>query len=285
MASNYEFQSVGNQGWLQGYANLSRKENYLWWGTSRWWVQILVWLLIANGILFMVIGIAPTMEKSPDSTSGTQATQNTGQAQDPLDIYGLNVFLKMAGITIAIGVVVLGQDTLINEKQSGTASWVLSKPVSRGAFILSKVVSHALGILITMVVAQGIGAYLIIYFITHRALPIMPFMGAMGMLFISLLFWLGLSIMLGALSNKRGLVIGLPLVFILGYSLFVEIIPWTGEIMPWNLTAAVSIARPALGLTLVTGHSLPTLTPLFGSLIGCLLFIAIAIWRFQKEEF
>jgi ABC-2 type transport system permease protein len=285
MASNDEFQSVGNQGWLQGYANLSRKENYLWWGTSRWWVQILVWLLIANGILFMVIGIAPSMEKSPDSASSTQATQNTGQAQDPLDIYGLNVFLKMAGITLAIGVVVLGQDTLINEKQSGTASWVLSKPVSRGAFILSKVVSHALGILITMVVAQGIGAYLIIYFITHRALPIMPFMGAMGMLFISLLFWLGLSIMLGALSNKRGLVIGLPLVFILGYSLFVEIIPWTGEIMPWNLTAAVSIARPALGLSLVTGHSLPTLMPLFGSLIGCLLFIAIAIWRFQKEEF
>jgi ABC-2 type transport system permease protein len=285
MASNNEFQEVGNQGWLQGFANLYRKENHLWWRTSRWWVQILIWLAIANGILFLVIGVAPSMENPPGSASEAQNAQNSGQAQGPLDIYGLNVFLKMAGITIAMGVIVLGQDTLINEKQSGTASWVLSKPISRGAFILSKVVSYTLGILITMVVAQGIAAYLIIYFITGTALPVLPFAGAMGMLFLSLVFWLTLSIMLGALSNLRGLVIGVPLILLLGFTLFVEIIPLTGDIMPWNLTAAISAARPALAVSLVTGQSLPTLMPVVGSIIGCLLFITIAIWRFQKEEF
>src|SRR5512136_381707 len=117
MASNSEFQPIGNQGRLQGFGNLLRNENRLWWRTSRWWVQVLIWLAIANGILFLVIGVAPKMENPPGSASNSQTSQSTGQAgqnQGPLDIYGLGVFLKMAGITIAMGVVILGQGALID---------------------------------------------------------------------------------------------------------------------------------------------------------------------------
>jgi ABC-2 type transport system permease protein len=117
----------------------------------------------------------------------------------------------MAGITIAMGVVILGQGALIDEKQSGTAAWVLSKPISRTAFILAKVFSYSIGVLATMVIAQGGIAYLIIYLITGRALPGLPFAGACGMLFLSLLFWLTLTVMLSSLSNLRGLVLGVPL--------------------------------------------------------------------------
>ncbi len=189
MASNSEFQLIGNQGRLQGFANLLRKENRLWWRTSRWWVQTLIWLAIANGILFMVIGIAPKMENPPGQDAKTQAAQASGQpeqAQESLAILGLTVFLKMAGIAIAIGVVVLAQDTLIGEKQSGTAAWVLSKPASRSAFILSKVISHSFGILITMAVVQGGIAYLILFLVTGKAFPVLPYAGAIGMLFLSL---------------------------------------------------------------------------------------------------
>jgi len=63
----------------------------------------------------------------------------------------LTVFLKIAGIATAIGVAVLAQDALIAEKHSGTAAWVLSKPVSLSAFILSKVIANAAGILISTV--------------------------------------------------------------------------------------------------------------------------------------
>ena len=123
MASNNEFQAVGNQGQLQGFGNLMHKENRLWWRTSRWWVQTLIWIAIGNGILFMVIGVAPKMENPPGQNSNAQS----GESQQPLDILGLTVFLKIAGIATAIGVAVLAQDTLIGEKQSGTAAWVLSK--------------------------------------------------------------------------------------------------------------------------------------------------------------
>jgi ABC-2 type transport system permease protein len=288
MANNNEFQVVGNQGQLQGFSNLLRKENRLWWRTSRWWVQAIIWLAIANGILFMVIGIAPRMENPPGQNSTTQAIKDSGQTEDPqqtLANLGLTVFLKMAGIAIGVGVVVLAQDTLIGEKQSGTAAWVLSKPISRSAFILSKIISSSFGILVTMVVAQGAVAYLLIFLITGKTFPILPFTGALGMLFLTLLFWLTLTVMLSSLSNMRGLAIGIPLFLILGFTLFVEVIPWIANYMPWSLTSSVSGNQTALGVSLVLGQPIPTLLPLISTVIGCLVFTMIAIWRFQKEEF
>ena len=281
MASNKEFQEVGNQGQLQGFGNLLQKENHLWWRTSRWWVQTLIWLAIGNGILFLVIGVAPEMENPPGQNSSVQA----GDSQQPLDILGLTVFLKIAGIATAIGVAVLAQDTLIAEKQSGTAAWVLSKPVSRSALILSKVISNSAGILISMVVVPGCIAYLIIYLISGKAFPILPYAGALGMFFVSLAFWLTLAIMLSSMSNMRGLALGIPLFLILGFILFVEVAPWTADFMPWSLTNAVNTTRPAIAVALVLGQPIPTLMPLIGSLIGCLVFTTIAIWRFPKEEF
>lgn len=288
MAGNSEFQPIGNQGQWQGFANLLRKENCLWWRTSRWWVQTLIWLTIANGILFMVIGIAPKMENPPGQDAKAQAAQASAhpeQAQESLAVLGLTVFLKVAGMAISIGVVVLTQDTLIGEKLSGTAAWVLSKPASRIAFILSKVISHSFGILLTMAVCQGGVAYLLIFLVTGKAFPILPYTGAVGMLFLSLLFWLSLAVMLSALSNSRGLAIGIPLFLILGFTLVVEFAPWLADIMPWNLTSAVSADKAAMAVSLVLGQPIPTLMPLIATLIGCLVFTLVAIWRFQKEEF
>jgi ABC-2 type transport system permease protein len=286
MASNNEFQVVRNQGRLYGFANLFQNENRLWWLTSRWWVQILIWLAIANGILFLVIGVAPKMENPPgQEAKAAQAAAQSGATQQDLDLLGLTVFLKMAGIVIGIGVVVFAQDTLIGERQSGTIAWILSKPVTRSAFILAKVFSHSIGILLTMVITQGGFAYLIIYLVTRKAFPILPYMGALGMLFASLLFWLTLTIMLGALSNMRGLAIGIPLILLLGFTLFVEVAPWTANFMPWNLTSAINDTWPAMALSLVLEEPINTWMPLFTTMVGCLVFTLVAIWKFQKEEF
>ena len=85
MASNSEFKVIGNQGQWQGFGNLLRNENRLWWRTSRWWVQTLIWLAIGNGILFMVIGIAPKMENPPgEEAKATQASGESGASQQAL---------------------------------------------------------------------------------------------------------------------------------------------------------------------------------------------------------
>ena len=285
MAGNSELQSVRNQGRWQGFANLFRKENRLWWGSRRWWVQLLIWLALMNGILFLGIGVAPNAEPLPGSDADGQAALGAGASPEELAVIGLVTFLKLAGIAAAIGVVVLGQETLLNEKHTGTAAWVLSKPVTRGAVIMSKLLSYSFGILVTMVVTQGVIAYLIIWLITGVAMPILPFAGALGILFLALLFWLTFTVMLSALTNSRGVVLGVALFLVLAFVLVGMLPTWISDFMPWNLTSDMSPTRPALAGSLAMGQALPTLMPFIASAVWCVLFAVIAIWRFRREEF
>jgi ABC-2 type transport system permease protein len=261
MAKNDELQMVRSLGWLEGFTNLAANENGRWWKTRRWLVQVLIWLVIVNGLMALIVASTPNM-KPDDVLAG---------------------FLKLWGLVLPIGVVILGQDTIIQEKQSGTAAWILSKPASNSAFILSKIAANAFGILVTVVMVQGVIGYLQIWLSTGKAYSVLPFIGALGLVFLSLLFYLTLTIMLGTLFNSRGAVISIPLVLIFS----VQILKFgsgLAQIMPWNLTTSLGPSNPSLGLVLVQGLPLPSLAPLFATVLWCLLFIGIALWKFNQEE-
>ena len=211
MAAHNVLIPARDQGWLQGYANLLKKENRSWWKTRFWIVQTIIWLLIVNGLLAMILFVAPRAEANQ---AAGQAAAQAGQqdpAEPPLDMMALTLLFTMGALAPAVGVVIKGQEAVIHEKQTGTAAWVLSKPASRPAFLLSKLTANALGILVTMVVIQGAVAYLQIAIATGTRFPILPFMGGMGLVYLTLLFYLALTLMLGTLFNARGAVIGIPM--------------------------------------------------------------------------
>lgn len=261
MAKNHELQMVHNLVSLEGFSNLVKNESGRWWKTRRWLLQVVIWFVIVNGLMALIVASTPNM-KSDDVLAG---------------------FLKLWGLVLPIGVVILGQDAIIQEKQSGTAAWILSKPASHNAFILSKISANALGILVTIIMVQGTAGYLQIWFSTGKAYPVLLFIGALGMVFLSLLFYLTLTIMLGTLFNSRGAVISIPFVLIFS----VQVLKFSSglaKIMPWNLTTSLSAGNPALGLVLIQGLPLPSLTPLFATFFWCLLFTCIGLWRFNREE-
>jgi hypothetical protein len=75
---------------------------------------------------------------------------------------GILIYLVFGGLFAAAGVAIKAQDALIGEKRSGTAAWVLSKPISRYAFLLAKFAADVIGVLITMVIVQGaIGCFIL----------------------------------------------------------------------------------------------------------------------------
>jgi ABC-2 type transport system permease protein len=197
----------------------------------------------------------------------------------------LTVFISLVGMACTIGVVIMTQDAIILEKQTGTAAWVLSKPASRTAFILSKLAASFVGILITIIIVQGAVAYLQIYLATGAALPVLPFLGALGVTFLCLLFYLSLTLMLGTIFNARGGVIAIPLVVAFSYQILLGFAPWLAEIMPWNLTIMLSAEKPPLAVIVAQGLPLPTLGPIIATFIACLIFTAAAIWKFNREEF
>jgi ABC-2 type transport system permease protein len=277
MASNTEFQVISQQGWLGGFSNMFAKENYRWWRTRQWLVQTIVWLVVVNGILAVGLWSEPNLPPYLDEAS-RQAIL------DAIPLTALDTFINILGMATAIGAVILAQDAMLNEKNSGTAAWVISKPASRGAFVLSKVFSYSFGILVTMIIIQGVAAYLQFWLATGQALPLLEFAGAMGMAFLGLIFYFTLAIMLGSISNSRGLVIGIPILVNLGYQFLLMIGDWLGEIMPWNLVVPLG-DKPSLAMALFQGEPLPTINPLIATVLWSLLFTVIALWRFSREEF
>jgi ABC-2 type transport system permease protein len=287
MAANNILTPVRDRGGLQGFGNLLKKENRSWWKTRTWIVQTIIWMLIVNGLLAMVLFVAPQAEAGANQAAGQAAAQSGQEAppSEPLDLLALTLLFTMGALAPAVGVVIIGQEAVIHEKQSGTAAWVLSKPASRSAFILSKITADALGILVTMVIIQGVVAYLQITAATGIRFPIPAFIGGMGMVYLALLFYLALTIMLGTLFNSRGAVIGIPMLLIFGYQLFLGIAPWLARFMPWALTISTGETQESLAVALVRGQALADLMPLYATAAWILVFVGVALWRFNREEF
>ena len=117
---------VSAGGWRSGLSNLMGAAFGSWWRTRTWVVQSLLWTAVINGSLAAFIW---------------------GDAPDDVTVFTLFGVMTMFA---AIAVAILMQEAIVGEKRSGTAAWVLSKPVSRPAFVLSKLVPNAVGIVVTM---------------------------------------------------------------------------------------------------------------------------------------
>jgi ABC-2 type transport system permease protein len=259
---NSVFELKKGSGWSRGLDNMLGAELGQWFRTRRWWVQILVWAAILNLILLAV------------------ALSEDGDSAELVVLY--NVFLGIFG---SIGVCILMQGSIVKEKQSGTAAWVLSKPVSRLAFVVAKLVANVIGVTVTILLAQGLIAYLIIYFDSGTALPLWPFVGGLGVQLVHLLFYLTGTLMLGAVFNKRGPVIAIPLVILFAQELLSGIFPDLGKVLPYMLALPLDNSQfPSVAVAVMTGSQPLSYLPLATTLGASVLFVALGLWVFQRLE-
>jgi ABC-2 type transport system permease protein len=271
MASTSTLQPVSEHGWRTGLRNLLWKELRDWFGTRMWRAQSIIWLLIVNGITAMVL-FAPASTEAGLAQVGAER-----------EATALTVFFTMAGMAMSTGMVIMAQDEIIGEKQSGTAAWIMSKPVSRAAFVLAKLLGNVPSILLVMVGLQGLVGLVQISVYRGGLLPLLPFLAAMGLVLLSLLFYLALTVMLGTLFSSRGPVIGIPMLLIFGYQFLAGLVRPLARVMPWMLTIAGE--GPSIASALVTGQPLPPLTPVIGTAVLTVVFAGVAVWRFQRDEF
>jgi ABC-2 type transport system permease protein len=250
-------------GWQRGLNNVLRAELQHWFGTRMWLWQILIWAMCVNLIFLMVALTASEMSQA-----------------DALMIF--NIFLGLAG---PIGVCIIMQSAVVGEKRSGTAAWVLSKPVSRQAFILSKLIANGLGIMATMVLAQGVIAYFISGLVLKVWPPIPGFLAGLGVQYVNILFYLTLTLMLGAIFEHPAPVIGIPLAFLFFQQYLIGFYPPLGNILPWTLVIPVNGSQAlSLSMALMSGPPLPSLLPLISTIIFCILFTVIAVFVFSRKE-
>ena len=272
MAGNSAFEMINEEGWQAGLRNLLRAEMAGWWKTRTWWVQSLIWVCIIDLLLIAVV------------SSGGTADEPAPPLLELISIYGV-----FGGMFISIGVVIHMQGAIVGEKVSGTAAWVLSKPVARPAFVLSKFLGNALGVVVTAVLIPGVGAYLIFTNLAGAKLQILNFIGGMGILCLFAFYWMSLTLMLGAFFTSRGPVIGISLSLILGQQ-FIQVIaakisPTLIHYLPYEMAiplqgeSATSIAGHV-----ILGTSPASWAPVYSSVIAIGIFVWLGIWRFSREE-
>ena len=246
---------------MGGFGNMLRKELGQWWGTRTWWVQILIWVLILNGITTIV------------------ALTETGTPEAVLQ-EAVQTFLDIAVFAVGIGTIIVAQGAIVGEKQLGTAAWVMSKPASRAAFILAKTLAYAIGYGITAIIIPSA-----IFIITMRQLipvqlALMPFIAGVALAALGQLFYLTLTLMLGTFFSSRGPIAGIGIVFIMTGLLLNGFIPFQVLIVtPWPL--------PDVAAGLALGTELPSVwpVPIIAVAVWIVVMTAVALWRFEREEF
>ena len=260
---------VRETGWRSGFANLLNKETGAWWRTRGWLIQTIIWVAILDGILAILLFATPA---SDVAASGFE-----------LGAEAMIVFLTMGLISLAIGAIIIGQEAIIDEKRSGTAAWVLSKPASRPAFILAKLVAHGLGLLVTGIIVPGVIA-VVMLMAAGVSIDIGNFAAALGIVWLSTLFYLSLTLMLGTLSNGRGAAIGIPIAIVFGYQIVLGLAPWLADITPWGFLFGAGSNVPPVARVALGQAGVPT-TAIIATIGWCLLFTIVALWRFGREEF
>jgi hypothetical protein len=250
-------------GVLGGFWNKLGEENGRWWETRKWLVQCGIWLILINGItsLFII------------ESRQTAATLSLEEI--------LTVFTGLMGWMAAFGVIILTQSDIVEEKLSGTAEWVLSSPLSRGAFILSKLVVNSLWLLGIIVVLQGVIFDLLLGFFGFETITISYLVQGLALQGLHLFFWLSLIILLGTFFGSRNPVIGIPLIFLFVQRLIPEVlgayVGWIQLVMPERLTDYSYI--------LFTGGQLPSWVPVVVMALASLIFVVLSVLRFRREEF
>jgi ABC-2 type transport system permease protein len=264
LAARRRLVAARSDGGLSGFSNMLAKELGDWFGSRRWFVRTIVWLAIINGLMAFIMFVVPAMDPSEQTDLEEQ----------------LGLYFSLAIQAGAIGMIILTQDEIIQEKQSGTAEWILSKPVARNTFVLTKLLSNFLGGLIFIAGLPGIVAYAEFYFASQRALPILPYLMGVGLILLTLTFYLSMVIMLGTIFEQRGAVLGIALVGVLiGGVIVSQFIPLVPYLLP--------VGMPNIAVSLIQGQPLQTIaiSEMITASTWSILFTLVALWRFGREEF
>ena len=130
-----------------------------------------------------------------------------------------------------------------------------------------------------IVLIPGIIAYFELYLASHIASPVVPYLQGLGVVFLGLCFYLALALMLGVIFEQRGPVLGIAFGLMFGGMIAVSFFKQIAYVLPVSLQ---DIA-PALAL----GQPLPpfAIPQLISTALLSVVFVVIALWRFERIEF
>lgn len=220
-----------------------QKELLQQWRTRRALVVLVVFIIFGLGspllakftpqMLTMIEGAEQFADLIPEPTTADSMTQ-----------YIKNI--TQFGFMIAI---LLGMGAVASEKERGQAALILSKPLPRWAFLLSKFMAQALIYAIAFLLA-ALGAY---YYtlVLFEPFQFWPFLAGSGLLLLWLLTFTAVTLLASTLSRSSGAGAGVALlgaVVLLLAGSIPQIAPFApGALVGWASQLGLATAVPAQG--------------------------------------
>jgi ABC-2 type transport system permease protein len=226
-----------------------------------WWVQTLIWVVLLNGVATVIM----LQAGMPTEELVTEAAQT---------------FLQMGAMTIGIGVVLTIQGAVVGEKELGTAAWVMSKPASRASFVLAKLIANSVGFLATALLIPSLIFVVQAQLMLPVSLDYGPFALAVGIVALSVLFYVVLTIALGCMFKGRGPLAGLGIGLVLVGQFFKGMLP-----LPLVMATPWLLGDVATSFALASPPEFNRMVPIIVTAAAAVALVCVAIWRFQREEF
>ena len=252
---------------MTGFAVLLRKETL---------EQVRTMRLPVTGAIFLVIGLgSPILAKyMPDLIGALAGDQYAGIIPPPSTAMAIDQLLKNTSQTGTLAAILLAMGAVASEKERGTAAFVLTKPASRGAFLLSKFLAIAFTLAVATALA-GLAGYLYTALL-FEAVPPAGFVAMCVLVWISLLVYAAATFLGSTLSRSILPAAGLGIAFFIVLGVL-SALPTIGPWIPGSLNG------PAAALAL--GEDPGNLAgPLLTS-IAFVLLALIASWAvFRRQE-
>jgi hypothetical protein len=144
---------------------------------------------------------------------------------------------------------------------------------------LTKLLSNLVGGLIFIAGLTGAAAYLEVYLASQQALPVLPYLAGIGIVLLTLTFYLSMVIMLGTIFEQRGAVLGIAVGVLLGGMIASQFTPLISYVLP------VKMADIALSVMQRQPLSVIAVSQLITTGAWSILFTVIALLSFRREEF
>jgi ABC-2 type transport system permease protein len=233
-----------------------------------------IWVL--PGICLFFGLTSPLLAKITPQLVGSLTSSQPGvviKLPPPIALDAYAQYLKNLMQIVTIAVIIAGGAIVSGEKRGGSAILVLTKPVSRAAFVVAKAISACL----LLVVATFVGAAL-----TAAGTALLFKGGDVGSFFTAVGLWLAFGLLLTCLmvllssvidsgAGSAGAGLGVfALVSVLGI--------WapTRDFTPAGLVPAAS--------AVLAGKDVAILWPVVTALVGSVVLTVIAAWAFGRRE-
>lgn len=254
---------------MNGFTAFVRKEATEILRTWRIWV-------LPGILLFFAISGPPLAKFTPEilkAVAGMPAAAIEKLIPNPtyLDAYGQ--WAKNLSQIGLFALIIIYGGLVSSERKSGTAVLVLTKPVSRTAFITAKALVHgaflSLTVLVGTLLTWGMTA------LTFGSAPAGPlFSSALAWLAFGLLFLALMTLLSVALSSQAGAAgVGIGVYALLAIAGFSK-----------TLTLYTPVGLATAPSLLASGRPFPLLWPLLSAIALSAALVAAAAWLFRRQE-